>query len=344
MRSKYCLLMLAAAAVVLSSCSIIDEDNSDCGLDNKIVYSLKLRTNIQTVLETQLGTEEERPVAQALRSSLSGIFTDWAHDISLSFYDTDDKLYKTEKHTMDASQAEYVVYLPERDYRNLVVANIADAKNIRPLDDTHPDDMKLQYDNLTDTLNSLTTGLFTARQVIEVCGCTETYYVDLYMANSCTALVVDTAGVNVKGIKMFAKDFATYFAVSDSAYHFYSNPVVRSEEMDVPKEIHRACHYVVSFPSRDEAIQLSSPQRATPTKAPTKATPDAYYRVMAYITLPDGSITENIISIESPLLAGRLKIIKLKMKQDGSLTPESHDVGVSVTLDWKEGGTYEPDI
>ncbi|MDD6976779.1 MAG: hypothetical protein PUI72_00415, partial [Prevotellaceae bacterium] len=66
MRSKYCLLMLAAAAVMLSSCSIIDEDNSDCGLDNKIVYRLKLRTNIQTELETQLGTEEERPVAQAL--------------------------------------------------------------------------------------------------------------------------------------------------------------------------------------------------------------------------------------------------------------------------------------
>ena len=48
MRSKYCLLMLPAAAVMLSSCSIIDEDNSDCGLDNKIVYRLKLRTNIQT--------------------------------------------------------------------------------------------------------------------------------------------------------------------------------------------------------------------------------------------------------------------------------------------------------
>ena len=179
MRSKYCLLMLSAAAELLTSCSIVDEDNSGCGLDNKIVYRLKLRTNIQTELDEQLGTEEERPVAQALSSSLSGIFTDWAHDITLSFYDTDDKLYKTENHTMDASQAEYVVYLPERDYRNLVVANIADAENIRPLDDTHPDDMKLQYDNLTDTLDSHTTGLFTARQVIEVCGCTETYYVDL---------------------------------------------------------------------------------------------------------------------------------------------------------------------
>ena len=66
MRSKYCLLMLSAAAVMLSSCSIIDEDNSDCGLDNKIVYRLKLRTNIQTELDEQLGTEEERLMSEGV--------------------------------------------------------------------------------------------------------------------------------------------------------------------------------------------------------------------------------------------------------------------------------------
>ena len=341
MRSKYCLLMLPAAAVVLWSCSIIDEDNSDCGLDNKIVYRLKLRTNIQTELETQLGTEEERPVAQALSSSLSGIFTDWAHDITLSFYDTDDKLYKTENHTMDASQAEYVVYLPERDYRNLVVANIADAENIRPLDDTHPDDMKLQYDNLTDTLNSHTTGLFTARQVIEVCGCTETYYVDLYMANSCAALVVDTTGVDIRGMKVFTQDFATSFAVADSTYAFTANPVVRSTEIPLPGQ-HRTCHYAVSFPSRNNTVATASAVSQAPARADSQA--ETLFRIKAYITLPDGSVTENIISVEQPLLAGYLKIIKMKMKQDGSLTPESHDVGVSVTLDWKQGGTYEPEI
>ena len=337
MRSKYCLLMLPAAAVVLSSCSIIDEDNSDCGMDNKIVYRLKLRTNIQTELDTQLGMEEERPVAQALSSSLSGIFTDWAHDISLSFYDTDDKLYKTENHTMDASQAEYVVYLPERDYRNLVVANIADAENIRPLDDTHPDDVKLQYDNLTDTLNSHTTGLFTARQVIEVCGCTETYYVDLYMANSCAALVVDTTGVDIRGMKVFTQDFATSFAVADSAYAFTANPVVRSTEIPLPGQ-HSTCHYAVSFPSRNT---MGAANNAHPA---TRANGETFFRIRAYVTLPDGSVTENIISVEQPLLAGYLKIIKMKMKTDGSLTPVSHDVGVSVTLDWKHGGTYEPEI
>lgn len=344
MRSKSCLLILLAAMLLLSSCSIINEHMSDCGLDNSIVYEMQVVTKVQTELQTQLNTQYEIPVAEALASNLTNIFTDKAHDIDLSFYNTKNIREKHEQHTMDASSAQYVLYLPEHDYRHLAVANIKDAHNVSLLSsDTNPLDMRL-LQQTADTIDSHNTGLFTARKILELCDCTEEYNVDLYMANSCTALVVDTAGVDVKGMKMFAKDFATDFAVSDSAYHFDSNPVVRSVEMEVPKEIHRACHYVVSFPSRDEALQLSSQKRATPTNAPTKATPDAYYRVMAYITLPDGSITENIISVESPLLAGRLKIIKLEMKPNGSLTPVSQDVGVSVTLDWKEGGTYEPEI
>ena len=42
MRIKYCLLMLLAATLTLmpSSCSIINEDLSDCGVDNTIDYRL----------------------------------------------------------------------------------------------------------------------------------------------------------------------------------------------------------------------------------------------------------------------------------------------------------------
>ena len=331
MRSKYCLLMLSAAAVLLASCSIIDEDLSDCGVDNSIVYEMKIVTKVQTELQTELNTEYEIPVAESLASALSNIFTDKAHDIDLSFYNTDNIRERHDQHIMDASSAQYVLYLPERDYRHLAVANITDAHNVNLIStDTSPLDMQLLQQS-GDTIESHNTGMFTAREIIQVCNCTEAFYVDLYMVNSCTALVVDTAGVDVKGVRMYATDFA----VIDSLYHFDSNPVVRSCELNIPVECHRICHYVVSFPSRDEAIPMSSS---------TRATANACYRVTAYITLPDGTITENIISVEQPLLAGRLKIIKLQMKPDGSLIPESHDVGVSVTLDWKQGGTYEPEI
>ena len=315
---------LVAATMLLSSCSIIDEDLDDCGINNKIVYRLKLITNIQTELDQQLGSADERPVANALRQSLNGIFTDMAHDIDLSFYNTDNIREKHEQHIMNASQAEYVVYLPERDYRNLAVANITNATNVTlESDDNTPTTMKLLQQQ-GDTIDSHTTGMFTARKTIEVCNCTESFNVELYMANSCAALVVDTAGIGVRGMKVLTQDFATSFAVSDSTYAYQANPLIRSVEVPTNGQ-HYTCHYAVSFPSRH-----------------TRS--DGLFRIKAYVTLPDGTTTENIITVEQPLLAGYLKIIKMKMKPNGSLTPLSQDVGVSVTLNWKQGGTYEPEV
>lgn len=315
---------LVAATMLLSSCSIIDEDLDDCGINNKIVYRLKLITNIQTELDQQLGSADERPVANALRQSLNGIFTDMAHDIDLSFYNTDNIREKHEQHIMNASQAEYVVYLPERDYRNLAVANITNATNVTlESDDNTPTTMKLLQQQ-GDTIDSHTTGMFTARKTIEVCNCTESFNVELYMANSCAALVVDTAGVGIRGMKVLTQDFATSFAVSDSTYAYQANPLIRSVEVPTNGQPY-TCHYAVSFPSRHTRSY-------------------GLFRIKAYVTLPDGTTTENIITVEQPLLAGYLKIIKMKMKPNGSLTPLSQDVGVSVTLNWKQGGTYEPEV
>lgn len=315
---------LVAAAALLASCSIIDENLDDCGVNNKMVYRLKLITNIQTELDEQLSSPEEQHVADALKESLKNIFTDKAHDIDLSFYNTDNTREKHEQHIMDASQAEYVVYLPERDYRNLAVANMADATNVTlESDDYTPSTMKLQQQQ-GDTIDSHSTGMFTARKIIEVCNCTESFHVDLYMANSCAALVVDTAGVNISGMKVLTQDLATSFAVSDSTYAYQANPLIRSVEVPTNGQPY-TCHYAVSFPSRH-----------------TRS--DGLFRIKAYVTLPDGTTTENIITVEQPLMAGYLKIIKMKMKPNGSLTPLSQDVGVSVTLNWKQGGTYEPEI
>ena len=68
------------------------------------------------------------------------------------------------------------------------------------------------------------------------------------------------------------------------------------------------------------------------------------WQIRAYVTLPDGTVTESILYIDRPLQAAQLRIIKARLKSDGSLQPESQEVGVSVTLDWKQGGTYEPEL
>ena len=55
--------------------------------------------------------------------------------------------------------------------------------------------------------------------------------------------------------------------------------------------------------------------------------------------------TTSTLTIDDPLLAGELRIIRLRMKEDGSLDDEDgKEVGISVTLEWKEGGDHELEL
>lgn len=329
-RKKH-IISLLAGCLLLCSCSLIDEDLSKCGRENEINYQLRLLTNIQSELETELTTPEEREVAEALRARLKNIFTETAHDVDLSFYNTTDLLRaKHETHIMDASQASYTLYLSVREYMHLAVANIVDAANVTLTDDdTTPTSRLLQAEG--DTIDSHTTGLFTARLPIEVKADEErTYDVKLYMANSAAALVIDTAGVSgIQDIKIYSQGFAESFAIRDSLYTYPAKaPVVRSVPVLLSRG-HYACAYTVNFPSY---------------QTPVARTTEEYWRFMAYITLTDGTVTENIISIQSPLLPEHLRVVKMKMKPDGGLETVTGDVGVSVKLDWKQGGTFEPEL
>ncbi|MBR6168139.1 MAG: hypothetical protein IKQ50_06895, partial [Paludibacteraceae bacterium] len=56
--------------------------------------------------------------------------------------------------------------------------------------------------------------------------------------------------------------------------------------------------------------------------------------------------TTSTLTINDALEAGTVRIIRLKMKGDGSVIDADADseVSVSVTLDWKDGGTHEIDL
>ena len=125
--------------VALVACSVIDEDLSNCdrpvppptppGPEEPLAevnYDLRLVTNITTELQTELTTQTDIQLANALREHLSDIFTDFAHDVDLSFYDTqgDSSLLQKDKHIMDASQASYTLNLPMRQYMHLSLIHI----------------------------------------------------------------------------------------------------------------------------------------------------------------------------------------------------------------------------
>lgn len=120
--------VLYGAVLLLASCSVIDEDLSNCVEQAKLDYELRLVTNMTTELRTELTTQTDLKIAQALRDELSDVFSDFAHDVDLSFYDTkgDSTRLQHDEHFMDANQASYELNLPMRHYMHLATANILD--------------------------------------------------------------------------------------------------------------------------------------------------------------------------------------------------------------------------
>lgn len=343
--------MSTVLAAVLTACSLIDEDLSDCGVEAKIDYELELVTNMSIELETQLDPKVDKDVIEALREHLKNIFTDYAHDVDLSFYDTkgDSLRLHHDQHIMDASQRSYTLFLPMREYQHLAAANLVNNPQVNLVDDErcHPSKLLQQQ---TDTVASHTTGLFTARLPMEVKDDEDqTFSVKLYMANCAAALVIDTQGYNTEGMQVVTSGFATGFNINDSTYSFNRQAsLVEADQVNV-KNGRQVCFCSVNFPSREP----EATRTVIETEEPFIAQPDehALWEFRVYVPRPDlsktraaGSITETVLRLNMPLRAGELKIIKGRLNADGHIVPDTPEVGVSVTLDWKPGSTYTPEL
>ena len=331
--------LLLSAFWLAAGCSTIDDDLSDCGNTFEMDYELRLVTNMTTELKTQLTTMTELSVANALTTHLKDIFTDFAHDVDLSFYDTEGNLGRLQhdQHIMDANQSSYALTLPMRKYMHLAIANIKNNDVVNLLDDEYSHSSVLQQTDglVTDGVEILpphTTGLFTARQPMEVLsGVDQTFNVHLYMANSAATLVLDTKGHAFSDIKVYTTGFADAFYVRDSTYVFTDNhPLVIADRVATDSKL--LCFCSVNFPSRD-AMPPSAMRRAKGTTS--------LWQFKVYLTKTDGSITETILDIDEPLKAGDLKIIKGELDDEGAVRPYNSTVGVSVTLNWNNAGNYD---
>ena len=331
--------LLLSAFWLTVGCSTIDDDLSDCGNTFEMNYQLRLVTNMTTELQTHLTTMTELSVANALTVHLKDIFTDFAHDVDLSFYDTEGALNRLQhdQHIMDANQSSYTLTLPMRKYMHLAIANITDNDVVSLVDDEHSSSSTLQQADgkLIDGieyLHSHNTGLFTARQPMEVLsGVDQTFNVHLYMANSAASLVLDTKGQTFTDIKVYTTGFANTFLIHDSTYVFTDTPPLVIAE-PVPVESQLLCFCSVNFPSRD-AIPAQGRSRADDKPS--------LWQFKVYLTKTDGSITETILDIDEPLKAGDLKIIKGELDDEGAVRPYNSTVGVSVTLNWNNAGNYD---
>ena len=360
---------------VLSACSQIDDDLSDCEVEPaeefELNYELKLVTNMTTELKTQLNTVTEVEVSDALKDHLKSVFRDYAHDVDLSFYDVavDSMRLHHESHIMNDSTGSYTLSLPMREYMHLASANIVDNSLVSLLDEDHCHSARLSQ-IVGDTINSHETGLFAARAYMNVLGdVSQTFDVKMFMANAAAAIVVDTTEVKFKSFRAYAHGFATEFMMGDSAYVYpEQSPYVRAKQMAVSDTLSQISYCTVNFPSRnpngwwirertdstavDNGLGVVHHGRYALTRAEGEIIPEGdwdensetLWEYVIYVTLEDGSITKTVLEMKEPLLAGELKIIKGRMDPKGAVQPTDVNVGVSITLDWNQGMDYNTEL
>lgn len=343
-------LAMTLGVIAQTSCinKWVDDDLSDCDNNYQLDYELRLVTNMTTELQTQLSMQTDIALSAALKTQLSNIFTDFAHDVDLSFYDTqgDSLRLQHDEHIMDANQASYTLNLPKRQYMHLAAANVVDNPVVDITDDErcHTATLRqLMTAGQGDTIPSHNTGIFTARQPMEVLeGIDQTFNVRLYMANCAAALVIDPRGHDVSTMCVYATGFATAFNIGDSTYTYTEHPpIVRTQEVTKTAD-GQLCFLSVNFPSRDTRDNTSRQQNGVTrtiieTTEPFIAEPgEELWQFKIYITLDDGSTTETILGLREPLRAGQMKIVKAYVGDNGAVATADETVGVSVTLDWNE--------
>ena len=336
-----------AAALAIKGCGLVDENLQDCEQDHLLNYELRLVTNmsteINTQLETSISTEVELSAAAALRNYLKNIFTDFAHDVDLSFYDVveDSVRLHHESHVMDANQSSYTLYIPVHRYMHTAVANVVD-NNLITLEDDDLCHTGRLHQAVADTVASHNTGLFTARLPMDVLdNIDQTFNVHLYMANCATALVVDTLASSVKDLKVNLTGFATDFNICDSTYRFQYTPVVKTDRLDLPVP-GGMCFASVNYPSRDTRTTKSIFETTDPFIS--EGAVNSLWQIRAYATLADGTVTETKLGVTKPLRAGQLKIIKVKALPNGAVQPDDPEVAVSIALDWQAGQEHEIEL
>lgn len=338
-----------------SSCSLIDQDMSDCETDYHLDYELRLVTNMTTELQTQLSTQVElSATATALKQHLSGIFTDYAHDVNLSFYDVkeDSVILHNESHIMDANQSSYTLYIPVRQYMHVAVANLQPTYpdgtpapkdvDLIGMEKCHTSHLEQPVNSVENIIKSHTTGIFSARLPMDIKeGIDQQFDVKLYMVNCASSIALDTLGSGIRDIKVFASGFANGFNLADSTYYYNFTPQVQADEVKVNDGVFM-CFCAVTFPSKD----VDDTKTVIETEDPYVSTvaDEALWKYTIYITCSDGSITETVLSVKVPLRPGQFKLIRANILPDGSVVPREPYVGASVCLNWNEMPGWEIDF
>ena len=154
------------------------------------------------------------------------------------------------------------------------------------------------------------------------------FNVQITMQNCGSLIILDPKGNRVSKVESYVANTATHYSSRDSVYRKQSNQLVRMKAVNSSRLMSM---HAISFPSVAQ-------------QGGTRADGDGQWAIDAYVTMEDGTVTKNRLTIDNSLDAAQLYVIKGTIDANGSLTTTNAEVGVSVTLNWQEGGVYNPEI
>ncbi len=317
----FCLACLAFVVAAFTSC--IDEDLSKCGVNYAVNYAVHRSVDLKAEVADVFYSAGEQGIAAHVEGELGGLFSGVAHDLDLSFF-VEGRRSHWQSTVIDASSASLTYYLKQADYRHLTLSGAADEAAVAVEGRDGEDALAVSGVIEHDTVDSHSRAIYSARMDMPVEGRTGTFRSDLYMVNSAVAVVLGSAA-QPESVTGCVDGMASGFAVNDSLYSFDRKAAVR---MWTTRYDAYHCLYAVAMPSRDAAAGDAA---------------DGIWQVKVYVSMA-GKITESVLHISEPLPAGGVKIIKGVIKDDGSVTTESPEVGVSVTLDWKPCGSHDVEM
>lgn len=341
MRWRPFISVLAAAgllAAAFSGCSLIDEDITGCNNQVRLTYELRLDPEIIQELEDELDLHADEDIRGMLKEYIDGVFTNYARDVDLFFYDTNEPMdcLRSMSEKMNSSSNTYSISMPVRSYMHTAIANVKVSENVHLSGQENYASCWMEHEQVDGYYYPQRSGLFTAKRRLDIgMKANQRFRIRLGMANSATALILDTGkATNVTDIRVEVEGMAVAFNPVDSTYLYDDKAVFATEEFSTG---YKHCYAAVHFPSHD-AVEVDEEEDTKATEYDDDDNLERKtWRWYVYATLKDGSVTRSTLEMRPSVQAGQLKIRNAFVKDEGEVGSNEVDVSITVKLDWKPG-------
>lgn len=291
-----------------SACSLIDDD-TNCVSCNTRTFEchVHVSTRIDSLLTSQIHGDGSEALQSTLASYYLGLFNVSTRSVGFGFYDvaTGD-LLDEESRTMQGNDATFSIGLPKGNLRCVAVS---------------PDSAMGQ-----DSLVAIQQPQYSGRLLMKEGD--SRYSVNLYPVDAQVALVA-RADSSISAVSVTAEGLASSFSLGDSIYH-------RNGNIATQLTLQSSASTSVYSTYAGTLLPSFNATRANESSEP--------WRLIVLATTATGSVTRTVLTISKPLLPADIRVLMVSISADGAARTTDSSVGATVTLDWKSGGEYNPDI